>query len=131
MNLSATMQDEERALLILFIMAVLFLAFIFILIPASDSGEISAFDPISSAVGDRAYIQGDISSIYRTKSESHLMLFVGKNNTRVFICNECGADKIYSKVMIGDMIRVVGEVDEYQGELEIVVESADDITLIR
>ncbi len=74
--------------------------------------------------GDLVIVSGMINKVTVTKAGGHCILVI--DNLSVFIPNQVAADQPFSP---GTNVTVVGVVQTYQGEKEVIVQSASDITV--
>jgi len=75
-----------------------------------------------SADGELVYFSGTIDRLSLTKSGGHLILEV--NNISVFIQNQIASNLTLRK---GENITIIGTVQTYRGNKEIIIQSASDI----
>ena len=126
------MEKEEKIVAVLLTMAILSLGVAYVTF-FQGNGEGISNDAMQlteqSSVGDLVYFEGTILSKKYTFKGDHLLLSVdyGQNFVKVFIPNKNGAVDIDNMVNENDDVHIQGIVDEYQGELEIVVQSKNDI----
>ena len=127
------MEKEEKVVVILLVMVFLSLSIAYVSFfnngGSSDVDEFSAM----SVTGERVFVQGDIVSKRFTNTGNHLLMTVNSDSgpVKVFIPSANGAKDIGSMVNKDDVVRVTGNLEEYQGEPEIVVQHKDDVVLIR
>ena len=126
------MEKEEKIVAVLLTMAILSLGVAYVTF-FQGNGEGISTDALQlterSSVGDLVYFEGTILSKKYTFKGDHLLLSVdyGQNFVKVFIPNKNGAVDIDNMVNENDDVHIQGIVDEYQGELEVVVQSKNDI----
>ncbi|MDI3539954.1 MAG: hypothetical protein PWR29_1550 [Methanolobus sp.] len=126
------MEKEEKVVVILLSMVFLSLSIAYVSFfngGVSDAAEFSAF----SKTGERVYVQGDIVSKRFTNTGNHLLMTVNSDTgpVKVFIPSANGAKDIGAMVNEDDVVRVTGNLEEYQGEPEIVVQHKNDVVLVR
>ncbi|MCQ6963069.1 OB-fold nucleic acid binding domain-containing protein [Methanolobus chelungpuianus] len=126
------MEKEEKIVVILLAMVFLSLSIAYVSFfndGSSDAAEFSAF----SETGERVYVQGDIVSKRFTNTGNHLLMTVnsGSGPVKVFVPSANGAKDIGVMVNEDDVVRVTGNLEEYQGEPEIVVQHKNDVVLVR
>ncbi len=124
------LQKEEKITIILMVMALLVLIIVYFGFIA-DSVETSRYSERSNT-GDWVVLHGDVVGIKETITGDHLILTVDSegNRVKVFIhCNN-GAEKVNNIINIADTVEVTGTVEEYQGEIEIVVEQPGDVKIL-
>ena len=126
------MQKEEKVMVVLLVMAIASLAVAYLTFlpsaPDSDSQQLSEY----SDIGERVVFEGTVLGKRFTYTGDHLLLDVDYGSTivKVFVPNSAGAMNVDSTVLKGDMIRISGEVAEYKGEREVVINSENDIVLL-
>jgi hypothetical protein len=79
----------------------------------------------TSADGELVYFSGTIDRLSLTKSGGHLIIDV--NNISVFIQNQIASNLTLRK---GENVTIIGMVQTYRGNKEIIVQSASDISTI-
>ncbi|MGB3907102.1 MAG: OB-fold nucleic acid binding domain-containing protein [Methanomethylovorans sp.] len=86
----------------------------------------------SSRLGEIVYFEGTVASEHFTKTGDHLLIDVerGSERIKVFVPRDKGAKEISSIIAENRKVRVIGEVQEYQGELEIVVMDVNGVELL-
>lgn len=125
------MQKEEKIVVVLLVMAVLSLIIGYF----GFAPVVSAYTP-DSKVGDKIYAEGTILSKQMTAKGDNLILKIStpiKNsneniNINVFIAKNNGAKEVYDNVKKDDKVRVDGKVAQFNNAMEIVVESANDVS---
>jgi hypothetical protein len=114
---------EKRALIILISISVILL---FLHLALDQVGSAAFATPWTPDVEDGTFVLlfGEVTEV-RTLSGGHLLAEV--NETRVFL-----PAGVATRVEIkeGTLVQVVGTAQTYQGEKEVVVRSASDLTLI-
>ena len=124
------LQKEEKITIVLMIMSLLVLIIIYF-------GFI-AVNPIpqeysdQSDIHDRVILQGNVVGKQFTYTGNHLILTVISNGDtiKVFIPENNDAAKIDQYVNKANTVEIIGKVDEYQGEREIIVTDPKDITIV-
>lgn len=123
-------EKEEKVMIVLLMMVLLSLAVAYVTFYQGEAQiqELST----SSKPGEKAYLEGIVASERFTNTGGHLLIDVEHNSeiVKVFISKDKGAQEISSVLSESSKIRVIGEVQEYQGELEIVVQDSSDIKLL-
>lgn len=120
------MQKEEKIVVVLLLMAVLSLIigyFGFV-------SEVPAYSE-SSKIDERVYVEGTILVKKMTGKGDHLILKMSHIGINIFVPNYNGANEVYDTVKIGEKLRINGKVSEYNNQKEIVVESAEDIIVLK
>lgn len=86
----------------------------------------------SSKPGEIVYLEGTVVSERFTNTGDHLLIDVEHDSetTKVFVSRDKGAKEIASVIAENSKVRVTGEVQEYQGELEIVVQDVNGIEML-
>ena len=79
----------------------------------------------TSADGELVYFSGTIDRLSLTKSGGHLIIDV--NNISVFIQNQIASNLTLRK---GENVTIIGMVQTYRGNKEIIIQSASDISTI-
>jgi DNA/RNA endonuclease YhcR with UshA esterase domain len=125
------MEKEEKIVVILLSMVLFSLSIAYMTFFAGDSSDVAEFSSLSGA-GERVFLEGSIVSKKFTYTGDHLLITVdsGSGPVKVFIPSENGAKDIGTMVNEDDTIRIVGTVEEYQGEVEIVVQNKNDVVLV-
>ena len=129
------MEKEEKIVAVLLTMTILSLGVAYVTFFQGNGEGISSVAmqlTERSSVGDLVYFEGTILSKKFTFKGDHLLLSVdhGQNIIKVFIPNNNGAVDIDNMVNENDYVRIQGIVDEYQGELEVVVQSKNDVNTL-
>ena len=117
------MEKEEKIIAILLAMAILSLAVAyFIYIPGELSGNIEPLSD-STTLGEKVFVEGPILNKRMTYSGDHLILEIDHEGEMitVFVPNNKGAKEIDKELAVNDMVHITGILDEYEGELEIIV----------
>ena len=125
------MEKEEKIVGVLLVMAILSLAVAyFTYLPGELTGDIQPLTD-SSGLGEKVFVEGEVLSKRLTYTGDHLILEVGHSTQpiAVFIPNNKGAEEINKKISRGDQVHVTGILDEYEGELEIVVQKEKDVRI--
>ncbi|MEL4305768.1 OB-fold nucleic acid binding domain-containing protein [Methanococcoides sp. LMO-2] len=123
------MEKEEKIVAVLLVMAILSLAVAyFTYLPGELTGDIQPLTD-SSGLGEKVFVEGEVLSKRLTYTGDHLILEVGHSTQpiTVFIPNNKGAEEMNEKISRGDQVHVKGILDEYEGELEIIVQKEKDV----
>lgn len=126
------MEKEEKIVVILMCMALLSLAIAYVTFFSGESeGDVISFSS-SSLPGDIVQFEGEVFSKHFTYTGGHLLLDVdyGSGVVSVFIPSNNGADDVDSRLVEGDLVSVRGSVQEYGGELEVVVMAGEDVVVL-
>lgn len=75
-------------------------------------------------------VEGLVLEKKPTKSGGNLIIRLDSTPLPVFIPSKAGADVIQDKVNIGDRVRIMGTVSDFQGNDEITVDRATDVVSI-
>lgn len=123
------MEKEEKIIAILLAMAILSLAVAyFTYIPGELSGNIEPLSD-STTLGEKVFVEGPVLNKKMTYSGDHLILKVDHEGEMitVFVPNNKGAKDIDKELAVNSMVHIAGILDEYEGELEIIVKDKKDI----
>jgi DNA/RNA endonuclease YhcR with UshA esterase domain len=117
-------RQEQTAVLLLVIVAATILAAHLLLAPAGR--EIAARPYTGDAVaGDLVVLEGTIEKVRSTRTGGHTVLVV--RGVAVFVPADAAGNRSFT---VGELLRVVGTVQYYQGEEEIAVEEYGDIRVL-
>ncbi len=124
------MEKEEKIVAILLTMTILSLAVAYMTyLPGEVTGNIP---PLSddSLIGEKVFVEGTVLNKKITFNGNHLIMDVSysRGMITVFIPNNKGAEYIDKMVYIDDDVRIIGLLDEYEGEKELVVQKQSDVT---
>lgn len=123
-------EKEEKIMIVLLTMVLLSLSVAYVTFyqDGTQIQELSA----SSRPGEIVYLEGTVASERFTNTGDHLLIDVehGSGITKVFVSRDKGAQEISSIIAENNKVRVTGEVQEYQDELEIVVQDVSGIELL-
>jgi DNA/RNA endonuclease YhcR with UshA esterase domain len=123
------MQREEKIVVILLLMALGSLAvaqWTF-----GDSDQSAASDKSGPSKSDSSIsAEGHVLDIKPTKTGGNLLLRLDSLDLSVFIPRSSGADDVKGRIHRGDLVRIKGEISEYNGNQEIKIASASDIEVI-
>ncbi|MCD4807001.1 MAG: nucleotide-binding protein [Methanococcoides sp.] len=123
------MEKEEKIISILLAMAILSLAVAyFTYIPGELSGNIEPLSD-STTLGEKVFVEGTVLNKRMTYSGDHLILEIDHKGEMitVFVPNNKGAKEIGKELAVNDMAHIAGVLDEYEGELEIIVKDKKDV----
>ena len=126
------MEKEERIVVVLLCMVFLSLAIAYATFFSGDAdASVGSFSP-SSVPGDKVRLEGDVLSKRFTYTGDHLLMNVdhGLGVIKVFVPSSNGANDVDSLISENEAVVIVGIVKDYEGELEIVLQNSDDITLL-
>ncbi len=123
-------EKEERVMIVLLMMVLLSLSVAYVTF-YQEGTQIHELTT-SSRPGEIVYIEGTVASERFTNTGDHLLIDVehGSDSIKVFVPKDKGAKEIASVISKNSKVRVTGEVQEYQGELEIVVLDDKDIEIL-
>jgi len=121
------MQKEEKIAVVLLLMALGSLAVAF-----------WAFYPDEATANSAATLEKDgghseeglVLGIKPTNSGGNLLLSLDTTSMPIFIPSSAGAKEVMSRVHVGDLVRVRGNVAVFQGKEELKVSRAADVQLI-
>lgn len=124
------MEKEEKVMIVLLMMVLLSLSVAYVTF-YNDGAQIQEFSS-SSKPGEKVYLEGIVASKHFTNTGGHLLIDVEYNSetTEIFVPKDKGAQEIASILSENTKIRVTGEVQEYKGELEVVVQDINDIKVL-
>lgn len=124
------LQKEEKITIVLLVMAVLVLiiAYFGFVAQKVEAAEYSE----QSAVGDSVVLKGEVVGKRGTFTGDHLILTIDARGSlvKVFIHRNSGAAQVNGSVDVTDTVEIIGLVDEYEGEQEIVLKGPEDITIL-
>lgn len=125
------MEKEEKVIVILLSMVFLSLSIAYLVFFGSVSSEESMFSS-SSLPGEDAFVEGTVVSKRLTYSGNHLILMVDSpyGPAKIFVPSDNGASEIDDLLDGGSVVHISGKVDEYEGELELIVEKVDDVDVL-
>lgn len=126
------MEKEEKVVVILLAMVFLSLSIAYVTFFNGESSDTSEFSDLSGT-GERVFVEGGIVSKRFTNTGNHLLLTVSSESgpVKVFIPSANGAEDVGVMVNEDDIVRITGNLEEYQGEPEIVVQRKSDVVLVR
>lgn len=81
------------------------------------------------SIGDSVFIIGEISRRYEHKN-GHVFLTLSQDNKSIEVPVFSNKNIETSNYTTGSMVKVKGEVGEYQGKLQVIPENSDDISLV-
>lgn len=116
------MQKEEKVVVVLLFMALGSLAAASWALGDFDADPVSGHSTSSVSI----VAEGTVSSIQLTDG-GHLILRLQSSDMPIFVSRETGAEDVAMRVAKGDRIRVRGEIAEYEGRREIVVQRSEDV----
>ncbi|QLC50297.1 nucleotide-binding protein [Methanolobus zinderi] len=125
------MEREEKVVVILLIMVFLSLSIAYVFFFSENVPDTAEFSS-SSQIGDKVMLEGTVVSKRFTYTGDHLLLTVdsGSDIVSVFIPSDNGAMNAGSRINEDDTVSLSGVVDEYNGEIEIVIRDENDITVV-
>jgi len=126
----STIEKEEKVMIVLLMMVLLSLSVAYFAF-YNDTTQIPEYST-SSKTGDKVYLEGTVISEHLTKTGGHLLLEVehDSDRTKVFVSKDSGAQEVASILSENSKVYVTGEVQEYQGEPEIVLQDINDIKVL-
>lgn len=113
-------------------MALLSLTILYATFYAGDTKtDSNGFSP-SSVPGENVRFEGDVLSKRFTYTGGHLLMNVdyGEGVVKVFIPSGNGAKELDSRIAENDHVFVSGTVNEYNGELEVIVQNVNGVVLL-
>lgn len=125
------MEKEEKVVVILLAMVLLSLSIAYVFFFSGDGQDVAGFSS-SSEIGEKVMLEGKVVSKHFTYTGDHLLIMVDSMSgpVMVFIPSDNGAKDVDSRVNEDDAVRILGIVDEYEGEIEVVVQDEKDVLLI-
>jgi hypothetical protein len=125
------MEKEEKIVVILLCMALFSLVIAYTFFYSESGADDTLSFSSSSVPGDKVRLEGDLLSKHFTYSGNHLLMDVdyGEGVAKVFVPSGSGSNDIDSMVNVNDRLLIFGTVSEYEGELEVVVDSSSDVTV--
>lgn len=125
------MEKEEKVIVILLSMIFFSLSIAYLVFLEPDAPNASLFSG-SSLPGDDTFIEGTVISKSFTYSGGHLLLTVDSISgpVKVFVPSDNGANAVDSLLDDECNVRIFGKAEEYEGELELVVQKVDDVTVL-
>ena len=126
------MEKEEKIVVILLCMALFSLAIAYTYFYSGSPSDDSISFSSSSVPGDKVRLEGDILTKRFTYSGDHLLMDVdyGSGSVKVFVPSGSGSNDVDSMVEVNDRVLISGIVSEYEGEIEVVVDSSSDVTVL-
>ncbi|WMW22544.1 OB-fold nucleic acid binding domain-containing protein [Methanolobus mangrovi] len=127
------MEKEEKIVVILLCMALLSLTIAYASFYSGDDGSSIGEFSSSSLPGEDVRLEGDVLSKSFTYTGGHLLMDIdyGSGVVKVFVPSNNGANDIDSQINENDHVLITGIVDEYGGDLEVVVQSSGDVDLLK
>jgi OB-fold nucleic acid binding domain. len=127
------MEKEEKIVVILLCMALLSLTIAYATFYSGGDGNSMGEFSSSSLPGEDVRFEGDVLSKSFTYTGGHLLMDVdyGSGVVKVFVPSNNGANDVDSQINANDHVLITGIVDEYEGELEVVVQSSGDVNLLK
>ena len=113
------MQKEEKVVVVLLFMALGSLA-----VASWALGDFDVAPAPTSVVAE-----GTVSSI-QTTGGGHVTLWLQSSAMPIFVSRESGAEDVATRVAEGDRIRARGEIGEYGGRREMVVQRPEDVEVL-
>jgi hypothetical protein len=126
------MEKEEKIVVILLCMALFSLAIAYTFFYSENSEDGAMSFSSSSVPGDEVKLEGDVLTKRFTYTGDHLLMSVdyGSGVAKVFVPSGSGSKDADSIVEVNDRVLILGKVSEYEGELEVVVDSSTDIIVL-
>ncbi len=115
------MQKEEKIVTIL-----LFMALGSLTVASWALGDFDGTGTDPSSVT----IEGKVRSIQPTRNGGHLTIQLDSTTAPIFVHQKSGAEHLANTVQKGDLVRVRGEVTEYEGDPEIVIKGPNDVVVL-
>ena len=126
------MEKEEKIVVVLLVMAVASLTVAYAtFLPADDTRSTQQLTTMS-AIGDVVLFEGTVIEKHLTSTGNHLLLDIDYDSQviKVFIPDNAGSDDVNKAIRENDRVRIVGILDEYKGDREVVVNNKNDVKLL-
>jgi DNA/RNA endonuclease YhcR with UshA esterase domain len=127
-------EKEEKIVVVLLLMTTLSLAVAYVTIFPNTINQ-KIYKPLSQEtdIGEVATVEGTVYDKSMTRTGDHLVLTIDYNAwlITVFVPANSGAEEINNMVVEGDVLRITGELEEYKGERELIVENKDDVVVLQ
>ncbi len=123
------MEKEEKVVVILLCMAFLSLTIVYATFYSGGiGGEVKEFNEYSLP-GEAVRFEGEIISKRFTYTGNHLLMNVdyGSGVVPLFVPSGNGANDINSRINENDRVIISGTVGEYQGEIQVVIQSSNGV----
>ncbi len=125
------LQKDEKITVVLMVMAllVIIIAYFGFIAGGSDPSEYTD----RSNVGDKVMLHGQVVDKRGTFTGDHLILTVDSERSivKVFVNRNNGASLVNKSVDVADTVEITGILEEYEGEIEIVVERPGDVRVLQ
>ena len=121
------MQKEEKTAVVLLLMALGSLSVAFWAFGSDESLQGIA---ASTEIEQRISVEGVVVEMNPTKSGGNLIIELDSTPLPVFVSLDSGANRILSRIGLGDRIQANGVLWEYNGNKEIKLERSEDIEKI-
>jgi DNA/RNA endonuclease YhcR with UshA esterase domain len=96
-----------------------------------DSDQSAASDKSGSSNSPYSIsAEGYVLDIKPTKTGGNLLLRLDNLDLSIFVARDSGADDVKGRVHSGDLVRIRGEISEYNGNKEIKIARPSDIEVI-
>ncbi|MDL2261362.1 hypothetical protein LJC08_03920 [Methanimicrococcus sp. OttesenSCG-928-J09] len=131
------MKTENKIVIIIFVMAfsTLFLLYTAVQDQSSFfSGAEKAIIPTKEDVGKSVYVEGTVLNKKSTFQGGHLIVNIectDKTVLMIFIPKSAGAESADQMIEIGNKIGVKGNVEEYNGTLEVVLKTDKNLQKLK
>jgi len=125
------MEREEKVVVILLLMVFISLSIAYVFFFSESVPDTAEFSS-SSQIGDKVILEGTVVSKRFTYTGDHLLFTVdsGSEIVKVFVPSDNGAANVGPRINEDDTVSLSGTVDEYNGEIEIVIRNENDITVV-
>jgi hypothetical protein len=118
------MQKEEKIVIVLPMMAFCSLALAEWTIDGSDQN-------VTEEKSSSSTFQGYVTDIKPTKIGGNLIIHLDATDNSIFVPRDSGAKDIQGRIHVGDLVKVRGELSEFNGKMEIKVSRKTDVQIIK
>ena len=126
------LQKEEKVVIVLLLMALSNLTVANWALHDRPSDESAGFSAESGGgAPDLVVVEGAITGIMLTKTGGHLILRIDSTRAQIFVHRDSGARDLEERLSSGDRVRISGKRAIYNGEVEIQVQRAQDVEILR
>jgi len=131
------MKKENKIVILLFIMAFSSVVLLYAII-AEDSGagfgSETPIIPTKTDIGKTVYVEGTVLNKRMTFTGENCIATIECSNQTVlmiFIPKSSGAASVYQAIEIGDYVGLKGNVEEYNGTLEVVLKNESNLKKLK
>jgi len=131
------MKKENKIVILLFIMAFSSVVLLYAII-AEDSGAGFGSEtpvvPTKADIGKTVYVEGTVLNKRMTFTGENCIANIECNDRTVlmiFIPKSSGAASVHQAIEVGDYVGLKGEVEEYNGTLEVVLKNESNLKRLK